>query len=148
MLETYEKDVIGEDYRSLIEIASKKCDKFAFVKRKDMMADEKLAMKYFNEFVKDIKNSLIEMKEQSEWEVNKLLEATAYVCYYELNEQTKNFLQTKSNSLFGWIGSLPEDLILYSGDKVWLACNSHESYFFVNKELDNYEDLMKLLKNA
>ena len=61
------KDITGDDYRSLIELAFRKCDKFTFVKRKDLMADEQLAMKYHNETVKDIQNSLIEMKEQNEW---------------------------------------------------------------------------------
>lgn len=63
------KDMTGDDYRSLIELAFHKYDKFAFVKRRDMMADEQLAMKYYNETVKDIENSLIEMKEQNEWEL-------------------------------------------------------------------------------
>ena len=52
MLETYEKDIIGEDYRSLIELASKKCDKFAFVLRRDMMADEELANEVFQQICK------------------------------------------------------------------------------------------------
>lgn len=147
MLETYEKDVTGEDYRLLIELAFKKCDKFALVIRKDMFEEEEFVSKFYNKKLKDIQSSLIEMKEQSEWEVNKLLESTAYVYYYELNEETKKFLQTKSNSILGWINGLPEDLVFYSGDNVWLAANSHESYFLVNQELDNYEDLKKLLKN-
>jgi len=146
MLEIKFKDITGRNYRSLIELAFKKCDKFAFVKRRDLMSDEELAMKYHNEFVKDIESSLIEMKELSEWEVNELGEGTAYVFFYELNENTKHFLQTKSNSLFEWIGLLPEDLMFYNGDEIWFACNSHEEYFILNEEeFSNYDDLMKSL---
>lgn len=144
MLE-YDKDIKGEDYRLLIEIAYEKCDKFAFVIRKDMMYDEKLAMKYYNKLLKDIKSSLIEVKEESQWAVNILLEATAYIYYYELNEQTKHFLQTKSNSLFGWMNGLPEDLMFYNGDKIWLACNSHESYFYIDEE-DAQSKVFEILK--
>lgn len=34
MIVINDKDIKGEEYRSLIELAMKKCDKFAFVKRK------------------------------------------------------------------------------------------------------------------
>lgn len=145
---SYKKDIVGKDYQALIELASKKCDKFALVVRKDMFENDELAMKFYNKTLGDIQNSLIEMKEQSEWAVTKLSEVTAYICYYEINEQTKHFLKTKSDSLFGWNEKLPEDLMYYSGDKVWLAVNSHESYFFVDEEFENCEDLKNLLLNA
>ena len=143
------EDITGDDYRSLIELAFHKCDKFAFVKRRDMMADEQLAMKYHNETVKDIENSLIEMKEQKEWEVTKIVDGTAYVFYYELSEQTKQFLQEKSDSLFGWLTPyLPEDLTLYNGNQLWLASCSHENFFIISNEFKDYEDFIKALKNV
>ena len=144
-LKTYDKDVIGEDYRSLIELAFKKCDKFALVIQKGLFINDEWAMKFYNKNLGDIESSLIEMKEQSEWAVT-ITEGTANVYYYELNKQTKQFLQTKSNSLFGWIKGLPEDLMFFSGHKVWLAVNSHEEYFFLNKELDSDGELESLLK--
>lgn len=149
MIVIEDKDIKGEDYRSLIELALKKCDKFAFVKRRDMMADEKVAMKHHDKLVKEIKGSFIERKEQSEWGVTELLEATAYVFYYKLNEQTKLFLQTKSNSLFEWISPyLPEDLMFYSGDDVWLAGCSHENFFVISEEFNDYDELIKSIKSV
>lgn len=143
------KDITGDDYRTLIELAFNNCDKFAFVKRRDMMADERLAMRYHNEIVKDIENSLIEMKEQNEWEVTKLYDGTAYVFYYELNKQTKEFLQEKSDSLFGWLTPfLPEDLTFYNGNQLWLASCSHEKFFIISNEFKGYEDFLKVLKNV
>lgn len=136
-------DLKGDDYRSLIELASRKCDTFAFVVRKDMMADEKLAMKYHNEFVSEIQSSFIERKKQSEWAVTALYDSTAYVFYYELNEQTKLFLQRKSQALFDWISPLPEDLMFYKGEDVWLAGCSHEHFFVVSEEYRDFEDLME-----
>jgi hypothetical protein len=146
--EINDKNIIGEDYRLLIELAMKKCDKFAFVIRRDMLADEKLAMKYHNKLVKDIQRSFIERKEQSEWAVTELLEATAYVFYYELNEQTKLFLQTKCESLFDWISPLPEDLMFFSGDDVWLAGCSHERFFVVSEKINDFDDLIKSIKSV
>ena len=148
MLETYQKDVTGENYHSLIEIASKNCDVFALVIRKDLFEKEEMAMKFYYKKLNDIQSSLIEMKEQSEWAVTRLAEATAYICYYELNEETKQFLQTKSNSLLGWMEGLPEDLMFYSHDQLWLAANSHEQYFIVNQQLEPYEELKNFLDNV
>lgn len=85
------EDIKGDDYQLLLDAALQKCNRFAFVKRKDLMADELVAMKKFRTLVKDILDSLIEVKEQSEWETAKLLESTAYVFFFELNEKTKDF---------------------------------------------------------
>lgn len=142
------KDIKDEDYNSLIELAMKQCDKFAFVIRRDMLADEKLAMKHHHKLVEDIESSFIERSEQSEWAGTKLFEATAYVFYYDLNEQTKIFLQTKSNSLFDWVSPLPEDLMLFKGDNIWLAGCSHERFIVVNEEYNDFDQLIKSIRSA
>jgi hypothetical protein len=143
------EDIKGEDYRLLIEVAADKCNRFAFVQRRDLMEDENVAMGHFYEFVENIKDSFIEMKEQSEWETTELLESTAYVFYYELNEKTKDFLLNKSNSLFGWISPyLPEDLMLYKDAEVWLAGCSHECWFTINEDFKKFDELIEYLRNA
>ena len=143
------QDVEGQDYNKLIEYALKHCNRFAFVERKDMMANEKIRLAYINELVAEIEDSLIEIKEQSSWETNGLLNSTAYVFYYRLNETTKQFLQEKSQSLLGWISPyLPEDLTFYKGNKVWLACNSHEGYFYCQEDLLAYEEFKRLSQLA
>lgn len=136
-------NIKGDDYRSLIELASRECDTFAFVVRKDMMADEEVAMKKHNELLNEIQSSFIEKKEQSAWAVTELFDSTVYVFYYELNEQTKLFLQRKSQALFDWISPLPEDLMFYKGDDVWLAGCSHERFFLVSEEFQGFDDLME-----
>jgi hypothetical protein len=143
------EDITGQDYRLLIEVAAKKCNRFAFVKRRDMMADEALVMKNFYKLVEDIQDSFIEMKEQSEWETTELVESTAYVFYYELNKKTVQFLQEKSNSLFGWISPyLPEDIMLYKGNQIWLTCCSHESWFAcdVDAKINNGKEFINYLR--
>lgn len=142
------KDIKGEDYRSLVELALKKCDTFAFVMRRDMIADEAAVMARYNKLVEGIQDSFIEMKEQSEWETTMLGESTAYVFYYKLSEETKDFLQKTSDSLFGWISPyLPEDLMFFSGDDNWLAVCSHEQFFVVSEEFKDFDDLFKNIKS-
>jgi hypothetical protein len=143
------EDIKGEDYRLLIEVAFDKCNRFAFVQRRDLMENENVAMEHFYKLVENIKDSFIEMKEQSEWETTELLDSTAYVFYYELNEKTKAFLLNKSNSLFGWISPyLPEDLMLYKDTEVWLAGCSHECLFTINEDFKNFDELIEYLRNA
>lgn len=149
MLTIDDQDIKGEDYRLLIKLVSNKCNRFAFVKRRDLMEDEDVAMGHFYKLVEVIMDSFIEMKEQSEWETTELLESTAYVFYYELNEKTKDFLLDKSDSLFGWISPyLPEDLMLYKDDEVWLAGCSHERWFTLNEDYKNFNELIKCLRRA
>lgn len=145
MVKIYEKDVKGKDYQDLIELAYTKCDKFALVIRRYLFVNDEWALKFYNKTLGDIQSSLIEMKEQSKWADTEILDDTANVYYYELNEQTKQFLKTKSKSLFGWLQELPEDLMFYSGDTVLLAVNSHESYFFVDEGLNDDEGLKSIL---
>ena len=143
------EDITGEDYRFLIEVAAKICNRFAIVKRRDMMADEALVMKNFNKLVEDIQDSFIEMKEQSEWETTMLVESTAYVFYYKLNEKTVQFLQTKSESLFGWVSPyLPEDLMLYKDNQIWLAGCSHENWFTcdINENIKSSKEFINYLR--
>ncbi|MFZ0446516.1 MAG: stage III sporulation protein AH [Bacillus sp. (in: firmicutes)] len=149
MISVIKEDIKDKDYRLLIEVAAQKCNRFAFVKNRQLMADEKLAMANFYKLVEDIQDSFISMKEQSEWETTILLESTAYVFYYELNEKTKEFLQTKSNSLFGWISPyLPEDLMLYKDDQVWVVSCSHENWFScdLDVEINNNTEFINWLK--
>ncbi len=143
------EDITGKDYRFLIEAAAKECNRFAIVERRDMMADEALVMKNFYKLVEDIQDSFIEMKEQSEWETTKLLDSTAYVFYYELNKKTMQFLQKKSNSLFGWISPyLPVDLMFYKDNQIWLASCSHESWFTcaINANINNSKEFINYLR--
>ncbi len=53
MLTVENEDLKGEDYRLIIELASKKCNRIAFVERIDLMEDEVVAMEYFYQLVED-----------------------------------------------------------------------------------------------
>lgn len=143
----FNDDLKGQDYRFLLEVATQKCNRFAFVLRRDMMLDETVVIKHFNKFIDDIQDSFIEMKLQSEWGTTKLLDSEAYVYYFRLNEKTKHFLQTKSISLFGWLApNLPEDLMLYKDDQIWLASCSHERWFTCDLNVNSSDELINHLR--
>ncbi|MDV2582122.1 stage III sporulation protein AH [Alkalibacillus haloalkaliphilus] len=148
MLEINNQDIKGQDYEALLELALKKCDCFAFVQRKDMMEDGAVIMKLHNQLVEPIQNSLIKVNEQSSWIVTSLLEGTASVFYYELNEETKNFLLSSSDSLFDWNRPpLPEDLMFFKDDQFWLASCSHERFFIINDDYKHIDELIEEIRS-
>ena len=77
------------------------------------MEIEEDRLAYVDDIIFDIKWNLIERRIQKEWETTRLLENTAYVFYFQMNSATTQFLKERSNSLFDWIGELPEDLMFY-----------------------------------
>lgn len=54
------EDIKGEDYRLLIEVALDKCNRFAFVQRRDLMENENVAMEHFYKLVENNFDKLIE----------------------------------------------------------------------------------------
>ena len=137
MLEV-QKDVIGEDYKKLINILSKHCNRFAFVENRQMMENEKKRLNHIDNITAKIKEYLIKTSIQGEWETTVLGAGNAYVFYFEMNDATSEFLKAKSNSLFGWsYPKLPEDLMFYQNKKCLLAACSHEKFFKVDETVWN-----------
>ena len=136
---TINKNVKGKRYKQLIDLLSRECNRFAFVENRQLMECEEERLAYVDNLISDINCHLIERRIQQEWETTILLEDTAYVFYFQLNNATRQFLKEHSNSLFDWIGGLPEDLMFYQNDKCILAVCSHENYFVVEETIwDNF----------
>ncbi|WP_342559141.1 stage III sporulation protein AH [Metasolibacillus sp. FSL K6-0083] len=133
------KNVIGEEYKKLINILSEHCDYFAFVENRQMMKNEKERLDYITNLITKIQGNLIKTNIQSKWETTALGAGnTAYVFYFEINDAASEFLKEKSNSLFEWHNpKLPEDLMFYQNDKCLLAGCSHEGFFMVDETLWN-----------
>ncbi|WP_117161857.1 stage III sporulation protein AH [Paraliobacillus sp. X-1268] len=129
------RNVKGKRYKQLIDILSRNCNRFAFVENRQLMEFEEERLAYVGDIISDIKWHLIERRIQKEWETTRLLEDTAYVFYFQMNNATTQFLKERSNSLFDWIGELPEDLMFYHNDKCILAVCSHEEYFLVEETI-------------
>lgn len=136
-VEMVTENIKGQRYNLLINILAKHCDCFAFVENRQLMEIEEERLAYVDELIADIKKHLLERKIQREWETTKLRGATAYVYYFQMNNATKLFLRDQSDSLFGWTGLLPEDLMFYQKDQCLLATCSHESYFLVDNVIWN-----------
>ncbi|TXC92743.1 stage III sporulation protein AH [Metabacillus litoralis] len=129
------KNVKGKQYKQLIDLLSRNCNRFAFVEDRRMMEIEEERLAYIDDMISDIKWHLIERRIQKEWETTRLAKDSAYVFYFQMNNATTQFLKERSHSLFGWIGELPEDLMFYHNDKCILAVCSHEEYFFVDETI-------------
>ncbi|WP_234946589.1 stage III sporulation protein AH [Bacillus sp. m3-13] len=132
-MEMITEDVKGKRYNQLINLLTKHCDRFAFVENRQLMEMEEERLAYVDELISDMKEHLLERKIQREWETTKLRGATAYVYYFQMNSATKLFLRDQSDSLFGWTGRLPEDLMFYQKEKCLLAVCSHEGFFMVDE---------------
>lgn len=139
----------GEDYRKLIEIVSKYCNRFAFVVPLYEHLDENKRLKEIDDFIEPIQWFLIERKKQDYW-----LPKESYVTYvwgnlvyyFELNYYTKEFLKEKSDSLRGWSYPLPEDLMFFKDDQCLIGIETQRKHidFFV------YENNLKkeLIQNS
>ena len=136
MIMIYE-NVKGKRYHQLIDLLARRCNRFAFVENRQLMEDEELRLAYVDELIETIKDQLIERKVQREWETTILGESTAYVFYFRLNNATTKFLKESSDSLFDWIGRLPEDLMFYKDDQCLLAACSHEGFFMIDESIWN-----------
>jgi hypothetical protein len=128
------KNVKGKAYKQLIDFLSKHCNRFAFVEDRQMMDIEEERLAYIHGLIAYIEEHLIERRIQREWETTRLVDESAYVFYFNLNNATKQFLKDHSNSLFDWSRpELPEDLMFYQNDKCLLATCSHEGFFLVDE---------------
>jgi len=134
-------DTKNDAYKKLIDLAFDVCDEFILVIRKDpglylddcgMLVLEKL------------KDSLKEMKEESEWVSNKLFDQTASVYYYSTDNKAREIIKEASNSLHSWIHpNLPEDLSFIKNGSPWLINNSHEHESYI--KTNDKEEISKLL---
>lgn len=128
------ENVKGKRYKQLIDFLSKHCTRFAFVEDRRMMDIEEERLAYIHNLIAYVDEHLVERKIQQEWATTKLVDDTAYVFYFNLNNATKQFLKDHSNSLFDWINpELPEDLMFFQNDKCILATCTHEGFFMVEK---------------
>ena len=128
------KNVKGKQYKQLIDLLSRRCNRFAFVEDKRLMEFEKERLAYMDNLIMDIEEHLIERRIQKEWETTRLSKDTAYVYYFKMNNATRQFLKDQCHSLFDWMSpELPEDLMFYHNDKCILAVCSHEKYFMVEE---------------
>ena len=140
------KNVKGKQYKQLIDLLSRRCNRFAFVEDKRLMEFEKERLAYMDNLIMDIEEHLIERRIQKEWETTRLSKDTAYVYYFKMNNATRQFLKDQCHSLFDWISpELPEDLMFYHNDKCILAVCSHERYLMVE---ESFWDSFLLIKGA
>lgn len=133
MFEIYLDNIKGKSYKELIDVACKYSDKFILVKRDDIEIS-KNAYKVIN----ILEDSLIEVKEQSQWPGTMLDGAFAKVYYYRIDNNSREVLKKESNALFSWMQpNLLEDLCFLRNDKPWIIVTAHERECYISTE-DEY----------
>lgn len=80
-------------YKRFINYLLKHGDRFAFVVNKQMMEFAEERFIYIENLISNIKDYLIEIRTQREWETTKLSNGnTAYVYYFQFNNAIRDFL--------------------------------------------------------
>jgi hypothetical protein len=133
------KDPKDKAYRDLIDLAFDVCDTFMLVVRKDIFFNQNVEY-----LLEELKDSLIEDKEQWEWCGTKLFGGTpAQVYYYNTDKKARELIKTVTNSLHSWVHpDLPEDLSFIKNGKPWLINTSHEFQSYIITE--DKEEIYKI----
>lgn len=110
-------------YKELIDLAFKYCDEFTLVVRKDIDLNNNA-----KSVIEKLKSSLKTVKEQSKWPGTSLgMGRTAYVYYYNTDDQVKKIIKEVADSLHSWMQpNLPEDLSFLKNGSEWLINTAHE----------------------
>ena len=108
-------------YSKLLREMLTNADSFSFVVRDGMGLNES-----GKKIIEDLKSHLIEATRSSEWPGTKLINHTALVSKYRLNEESIKSL-SRVKGLFDWMQpDLPEDLTFYKNDKPIFVSIAHE----------------------
>ena len=127
------EDPKNETYFKLIDLAFVTSDTFILVVRKDMSVSSGV-----DKILNKLTDSLLEMKEQSEWICCKLFGGVAQVYYYKTTDEAKKVLKEVSNSLYQWVQpDFPEDLSFIKNGDPWLINIAHERESYIKTEDKN-----------
>lgn len=118
----------------------KTCKSFSLICRDEVLSNKE------NDFLVKLNSHLIKKEKISAWPGTVLSGGKALICYYYLNEETLEILQTVE-SLFNFLSpDYPEDPCFYKGDgSPYLITISHEKDLYFNVKAEEMEFLSKKL---
>lgn len=124
-------DPKGEAYGKLIDYAVSRCSRFVLVVQDDLGFSES-----GKKVLAALEPHLIEKTRSDQWPGTRILDKTAWVCYYRCSEKAAEILKEAANSLFSWQQpALPEDLSFLTEDGTpWLVNTAHESWAGIKGE--------------
>jgi hypothetical protein len=125
----------GQIYEVLINAAARNCEFVTLIVRPKLGLSS-LGMKV----LELLRPFLIEQKEVDEWPGTKLLQGSATLLKYCLNESVAQILKTSAEGLFDWQQhQLPEDIGFLKGTgHPWLVSISHEHDAWLILSRDEY----------
>ena len=133
-------ELSGKIYHQLINYGLNYCDKFLLVIR------HSLPLSHHAEHVLDELNLfLMEQRNCSEWPGTILINDTAMVQKYHLNQDSIMIIKTYSEKISDWKQpNLPEDLCLLRDDGTpWLVSIVHEGDIYLEISIEEKEILIK-----
>lgn len=128
----------GVTYQQLISLAFSICDEFILVKRDQIELSGK-----GEEFLKEIKPYIKEIKKQDNWPGTQLFGHNADVYYLDCKNELQEILLTRADRLYAWMRpELLEDLCFYKNGEEWLITTAHEEMGSINTK--ESQDILKL----
>ncbi len=124
-------DPKGEAYGKLMDYAVGRCSQFVLVVQDDLGFSES-----GQRVLAALEPHLMEKTRSDRWPGTRILDKTAWVCYYRCSEKAAEVLKEAANSLYSWQQpALPEDLSFLTEDGTpWLVNTAHESWAGINGE--------------
>jgi hypothetical protein len=140
---TFKEEPKNDAYRQLVDLATSFCSEFILVIRHQMGIGEKGKL-----VLQELSPYLKEAKEQESWPGTKLLNHTATVSYYYLNNKSGNVLKKYVSGLYSWLQpDVPEDLCFFkSQGNPWLISIAHEGFGYIENPTNSELEKLRLIK--
>lgn len=139
-------EVMNKKYKEFINVSTNFCDYFMFVVRRDVT---ELNLQEISKVIKLFEKFLVNTTETDEWPGTKLINNTALVYLFELNDESANQLIQIAESFDDWIHPIfPEDLcFLRTRTNEFLTVITHErdAYFILSE--DEHNQIQNLFPN-
>lgn len=112
-----------ENYKKLIDLAFKYCDKFAFIRHSQLFYHQTMDL-----LLAELQEEFIESREQTEWP-GTISVPPATVYYFRTTNNAREIIQKACESLFDWKAPyLPDDLCFFRNGNEWLVNTAHEKF--------------------
>lgn len=130
-----------ENYKKLMDLAFKYCDKFAFIRHSQLFYHQTIDL-----LLAELQEEFIVSKEQTEWP-GTISVPPATVYYFETTDNAREIIQKACESLFDWKAPyLPDDLCFFRDGNEWLINTAHERFCAIKTDEEEIINEIKKLE--
>jgi hypothetical protein len=132
------KEPRDQAYGELLRAGLRVCERASLVIREPSWLDQRR-----ERVVRELSPYMVASGQWSEWPGTKLLDGTALVNEYALEDESAAILTTAVEGLYDWVAPLPEDLcLLTAGGTPWLVSIAHEQDGYIESTSAELRDLL------